>query len=73
MEQWQALVERAARSGKTVDWSVGDAATVGHIARIEEKNLFVQFYKEGPRAGELATAFVPNQNQLTAILSALGK
>jgi hypothetical protein len=73
MGQWQAMIDRAAMSGKTVEWSVGDAATIGHLARIEGKNFFVQFYKDGPRAGELATAFVPNQRQLTAILGAMGK
>jgi hypothetical protein len=65
--------DRAAMSGKTVEWSVGDAATIGHPARIEGKYFFVQFYKDGPRAGELATAFVLNQRQLTAILGAIGK
>jgi hypothetical protein len=39
----------------------------------EGKNFFVQFYKDRPGAGELATAFVPNQKQLTAILGAIGK
>jgi hypothetical protein len=33
--------------------------------------FFVQFYVDGPRAGELATAFVPNQSQVTAIPNAL--
>jgi hypothetical protein len=73
LRQWQTLVERAALSSKKVDWSVGDAATIGHLARIEGKNFFVQFYKDGPRAGELATAFIPNQGQVTAILGILGK
>jgi hypothetical protein len=67
--QWQAVVERASMSGKQVNWMVGDAATVGHLARIEGKNLFVQFYQGGPRAGELATAFVPNRAQLQAIMA----
>lgn len=45
--------------------------TVGHMARIENKYFFVQFFSEGPRAGELATAFVPSQSQLVRILALL--
>jgi RHS repeat-associated protein len=71
MARWQALIERAAGSGKQVAWSVGGEATVGHLARIEGKYFFAQFYQGGPRAGELATAFVPNQAQLSAILKAI--
>ncbi len=71
MSAWQSLVERAAASTKTVPWSVGDSATVGHFARIGGKPFFAQFYQSGPRAGELATAFVPNQSQLTQILNLL--
>jgi hypothetical protein len=73
LAQWQGLVERAAASRLQVSWSVGNNATVGHLARIEGKYLFTQFYVGGPRAGELATAFVPTQNQLSAILKALGR
>jgi hypothetical protein len=69
--QWQALVERATASGKQVAWSTGADATVGHLARIDGKYFFAQFYQGGPRAGELATAFVPKQSQLSAILGAL--
>lgn len=73
MAAWQALVERAARSNEVVDWSTGSAETVGHLARIEGKNFFVQFLTKGDRAGELATAFVPHADQLGAILEKLGK
>lgn len=71
MGQWQALIERAAASGKQVPWITGDDLTVGHLARIDGKYFFVQFFLEGRRAGELATAFVPNQSQLSAILRLL--
>jgi RHS repeat-associated protein len=70
LAQWQRLVEQAAASGTTVDWALQGQATVGHLARIEGKFFFAQFFKAGPRAGELATAFVPNQAQLRAIRKA---
>jgi hypothetical protein len=73
LAKWEALVQRTVRSGKQVDWVTGADATVGHLARIDGKYFFAQFYKGGSRAGELATAFVPSQQQLTQILMALGK
>jgi RHS repeat-associated protein len=72
MKAWQALVERASGSSLQVSWSAFDSPTVGHLARIEGKYLFTQFFVGGPRAGELATAFIPSQSQLTAILNLLG-
>jgi hypothetical protein len=64
---------RAAASTQVVSWSLEGTRTTGHLARVDGKYLFVQFFAEGPRAGELATAFVPNQGQLGNILAALGK
>ena len=71
MAQWQELLENAAMSSKRVPWSTGADETIGHLARVDGKYFFVQFFKEGPRAGELATAFVPNDSQLSAILALL--
>jgi hypothetical protein len=69
---WRALIEQAAKSGEVFEWSLGGQRTVAQLARIEGKYFVVQFFAEGPRAGELATAFVPNQSQLTAMLRLLG-
>lgn len=71
LDQWQALIERAARSKQTVPWRTGGSPTVLHHARIEGKHLVVQFFTSGPRAGELATAFVPSQRQLGGIFRRL--
>ncbi len=73
LSQWQALIERAAQSSQVFEWSTGPAATIAHLARIEGKNFVVQFFTSGPRVGELATAFVPSQQQLTAMLRLLGR
>ena len=54
------------------DWDTGGRATVAHLARVEGKWFVVQFYKDGRYAGQLATAFVPNQAQLGSILRKLG-
>jgi RHS repeat-associated protein len=70
---WHSVVERAAQSAKVVPWSTGGVATTGHLARMDGKYFFVQFFEEGSRAGELATAFVPKQTQLTEILRILGE
>jgi len=72
--KWQELIETASKSTKVVDWSTGADKTIGNLARIDgNKWFFVQFFKEGPRAGELATAFIPNADQLGAILRLIGK
>jgi Pretoxin HINT domain len=73
LEQWTELLEQAASSSKTFTWSTGSSATRAHLARIDGKNFVVQFFADGPRAGEVATAFVPSQRQLTAMLRAVGK
>jgi len=72
-ELWRALVKRGAQSTETVPWSLRGKPTIGHLSRIDGKWFFVQFYESGSYAGELATAFVPNQGQLTGILKLLGK
>jgi hypothetical protein len=68
MDAWTKLLERAAGSSKSFAWSSGSSATRAHLARIDGKNFVVQFFADGPRAGEVATAFVPSQRQLTAML-----
>ena len=74
LAKWQDLLETASRSSKVVDWSTGADKTIGHLARIDgHKWFFVQFFKQGPRAGEVATAFIPNKDQLRAILELLEK
>jgi hypothetical protein len=67
-ETWKQLVERATRSREIVAWSAKRTPTFGHLARIEGKYFFVQFDQ---RTGDLVTAFVPNNSQLTAILRKL--
>ena len=52
-------------------WSTRGKETIGYLAKIDGKSLFVQVYKEGLRANEIATAFVVQQKQLRAILSLL--
>jgi hypothetical protein len=71
-EAWKALLKRAARSTQVFDWDTNGTATTAHLARMEGKWFVVQFWKEGVDAGKLATAFIPNQTQLGAILRRLG-
>ena len=65
---WRGLIERASQSAQMVPWSTGASQTVGHLARVGRgRYLFVQYYVDGPRRGQLATAFRPNSGQLSAI------
>jgi hypothetical protein len=70
--QWLAMIEWATQSKLVVNWAVRGKPTIGHLAYIDGKYFFVQFYKTGSQAGELATAFVPTQRQLHGIRRQLG-
>jgi len=72
MERWTQLVEKVAESKLVFQWSLrGTGPTVAHVAKVEGKWFVVQFFKSGPRAGEIATAFVPTLKQLKSILRIL--
>jgi hypothetical protein len=66
------VVKQGAQSKKSIPWSTGGDDTFLHLSRMDGKNFAVQFYASGSRAGQLATAFVPKQDQLAAMLRALG-
>jgi RHS repeat-associated protein len=72
MSQWEDLVTQTSKSKLSFDWSSGNTETYAHLARIDGKYFVVQFFKNGPRANELATAFVPNNSQIGAMLRAAG-
>lgn len=75
MEKWKSLIERAAESKQMVRWPIREDGemieAVGKHARIEGKDFFAVFIAEGPRAGELATAYPPKQDTLSAIFRKL--
>jgi hypothetical protein len=66
------MVTQASKSKLSFDWDTRGAPTIAHLARIDGKYFVVQFFKTGPRAGQLATAFIPNNAQLGAMLRAAG-
>ena len=69
IKNWQNLIEQAVKSKKVVPWTTGADETVGVLARIGgDKFFFVQAFRHGPRAGELATAFIPNRNTVFKIM-----
>jgi hypothetical protein len=70
MGEWKALIERAAGSSKVLPWSTGPTLTNAHLARVDGKWFVAQFDRSN---GELITAFVPNNSQLNAMLTLLGK
>ena len=78
MPQWQDLLERAAESKKVFKWKLGDDAVIGHLAYFQGaigdvtlkhgKHFTVFFYEAGPRAGEIASAFVPDASQVAEMM-----
>ena len=71
--KWQTVIERASRSNLVLKWSLGGKPTVGHLARIDGKWFFVQYWTAGPYKGQLAGAWIPTQRQLQSILNALNR
>lgn len=71
-EAWKALLKRAARSAQIFEWTTRGRPTIARLARIEGNWFVVQFWRDGQEAGELATAFIPNQAELGAMLRRLG-
>ncbi|WP_322753643.1 hypothetical protein, partial [Frankia sp. Cas3] len=72
LQQWESLIERVSTSRVVFDWSTGTAQTTAHLARVDGKYFVTQFFKDGSRASELATAFVPRSSQLGGMLRAVG-
>ncbi|WP_344844083.1 RHS repeat-associated core domain-containing protein [Kribbella ginsengisoli] len=70
MGEWSALIQRASQSGKVFPWSSGSTLTQAHLARIDGKWFVAQFDRT---TGDLVTAFVPNNKQVSAMLRLLGK
>ncbi len=70
MAEWRGLIERTAGSSKVVPWSSGSTLTDAHIARIDGKYFVAQFDRG---SGDLVTAFVPKNDQLSAMLRSLGQ
>ena len=72
VKDWTMLIDRVTAYGKQINWSTGQASTVGHVAIMRSSNgearyFMVQYYRGGPEksqsAGLLATAFEPNKER----------
>jgi hypothetical protein len=71
LELWTELLERANKSKYVFNWMTGNSETIAKLAKIENKYFVIQFFENGERAGEVATAFVPTQKQLSRIFTLL--
>ena len=73
-EQWKELVRYVGRSNHSGPWTVGaqKTRTSFHMAKKNGRWFVVQFYAEGPMKGYLATAFVPNDYQLSQMKKLAG-
>jgi RHS repeat-associated protein len=70
MTEWQGLIDRTAQSSQVVPWSSGGTQTYAYLSRIGGKSFTAQFDRS---TGDLVTAFVPNNGQVSAMLNLLGK
>jgi hypothetical protein len=67
LAEWKNIIERVSNSGKPFFDSVG-VKTVAHLGKIGDKYLVVHYYAEGPMKGLLASAYIPNAEQLSIML-----
>ncbi|WP_239153930.1 hypothetical protein [Amycolatopsis sp. FDAARGOS 1241] len=70
MAEWRSIIERAAGSSKVIPWSSGSAKTWAYVSRIDGKWFVAQFDRA---TGDLVTAFVPNNGQISAMLRLMGQ
>ncbi|PCC70456.1 RHS repeat-associated core domain-containing protein [Nannocystis exedens] len=63
-----SILDRARRSGLTFFSHSGASATIAHLARIDGKYIVVHFFRDGPQAGKVASAWRPSQRQLRTYL-----
>ncbi len=76
MDKWRSLIEYATRNKKPFPWKTGDSQTVAHLVyrgAPDKKWFMVQYFAEGERFGELATAFIPNASQRERALKLMGR
>ena len=82
MSQWESLLERTAKSENVFEWVLVNDETIGHLATYsgeignvtlnKPRPFAVFFFKSGPRAGEVASAFVPDAGQLSRMRKLIG-
>lgn len=69
---WQNLIDRAARSNRRLRDFRDGHQTIAYLTRLDNGRWFVaHFFADGPKAGQLATAFFPNRNQISRMLELL--
>ncbi len=66
---WRNLIDQTIAGGKTFNDLHDGHKTVGYLARVRGGRYFlVHIFADGPRAGELATAFFPSSRRVSQIL-----
>jgi hypothetical protein len=69
---WESLIRQAMNSSQIFDWDLRGRSTIAVLSRLpyydEMRYFVVQFYAD---SGELATAFRPNSDQLSAMFRLL--
>ena len=72
LQSWQNLIDRAARSNRRLRDFRDGHQTIAYLTRLDNGRWFVaHFFADGPKAGQLATAFFPNRNQISRMLELL--
>ena len=72
-ERFASLVNRGRQSGLTFFWRSGGSDTVAHLARLDGQYVAVQFFRDGPNVGQVATVFRPSQGQLGRMFGVMSR
>jgi hypothetical protein len=61
------------KSNLTFYSNLGGTQVIGHLARWEGKHAAIYFFRDGPHAGKVASAFFPTQKQLSRIFGTMSR
>jgi RHS repeat-associated protein len=69
----KAILDRLRKSNLTFYSNLGGTQVIGHLARWEGKYAAIYFFRDGPHAGKVASAFLPTQKQLSRIFGTMSR
>jgi RHS repeat-associated protein len=73
LDRIKQILDRLRKSGLTFEYKLAATPVLGHLASLEGKYAVIFFFKEGPHAEKLASAFFPRQEQLSQIFKIMSR
>jgi RHS repeat-associated protein len=73
LERFKDILDSLRRSNLTFRFDLAGTPVIGHLSRYEGKFAAIFFFEGGQHAGEVASAFIPRNRQLTKILGLISR